>query len=231
MMDSQVKDALTSLIEGFSRHADATLKASVLTEVIEVFEQPLPFIKKVEALDACLDVHSEFDAVREYMIDLLFINFFSTEALDLGEDYLDSEEWENIEDQTIDRGTELLNLFLYLKECKEEEEEPELSHFLKEFLLVDDDEFQDEYYIYESMIANQLLVEAAQSEIARVAAGLAEDEELKYLFYPMTSFFANQIFEKKFFDEYLQASYHTSHDAAVLLCIYAFYHGSTLIKN
>jgi len=65
----------------------------------------------------------------------------------LEEDYLDSPEWEDIEEETLDRGTELLNLLLYLNECEEEDIVPELDDYLKEFLLVYEDEFQDEYTI------------------------------------------------------------------------------------
>ena len=44
----------------------------------------------------------------------LLINFLNEDIRKLEEDYLDSPEWEKIEESTIDRGTELLNLLLYL---------------------------------------------------------------------------------------------------------------------
>ena len=58
-------------------------------------------------------------------------------------------------------------------------------------LLVDDDEFQDEYRIYEPVIAHQVLMESPLEEIAKVAEKLPEDSELKELFYPMMCFFQN----------------------------------------
>src|SRR2546429_166449 len=61
----------------------------------------------------------------------------------------------------------------------------------KEFLLVDEDEFQDEYRIYEPVIANQILIESPLAEISKVAQSLPEDSELKELFYPMMCFFQN----------------------------------------
>jgi hypothetical protein len=109
----------------------------------------------------------------------------------LEDDYLESPEWEDIEEQTLDRGTELLNLLLYLNECADEGIEPELSDYLQEFLLVDDDEFQDEYQIYEPVIANQILMESDVSEIRKVAESLADDAEIKDIFYPMMCFFQN----------------------------------------
>jgi hypothetical protein len=106
---------------------------------------------------------------------------------------LETPEWEQIEEQTLDRGTELLNLLLYLNECEDEDIEPGLDDYLKEFLLVDEDEFQDEYRIYEPVIAHQVLMESPVEEINKVAAKLPEDSELKEIFYPMMCFFKNTI--------------------------------------
>src|SRR6185437_4620874 len=115
--------------------------------------------------------------------------FFSADVKKLEEDYLDSPEWEAIEEQTLDRGTELLNLLLYLNECEDEDIEPELEDYLKEFLLVDEDEFQDEHRIYEPVIVNQILMESPIAEIGRVAKMLPADSEIKEIFYSMMCFF------------------------------------------
>ena len=45
--------------------------------------------------------------LREIFFDLLLINFFSADVKKLEEDYLDTPEWEEIEEQTLDRGTEV----------------------------------------------------------------------------------------------------------------------------
>ncbi len=145
--------------------------------------------------------------------DLLLINFFTEDVKKLEEDYLDSKEWEDIEEKTLDRGTEILNLLLYLKECEDERIAPELSDYLNEFLLVDDDEFQDEHRIYEDVIANQILVESSYEEIAGVADQLSESSEVKELFYPMMSFFYE--FEPETLDDYTNHSKHPEFDTAV----------------
>ena len=138
--------------------------------------------------DALFDQNPKLGPLREIFFDLLLINFFAEDVKKLEEDYLDSKEWEDIEEKTLDRGTELLNMLLYLKECEDEDITPDLSDYLNEFLLVDDDEFQDEHRIYEDVIANQILVESSYEEIAKVADKLP-DSEVKDLFYPMLSFF------------------------------------------
>jgi hypothetical protein len=58
-------------------------------------------------------------------------------------------------------------------------------------LLVDEDEFQDEYRIYEPVISHQVLMESPVAEISKVAAKLPGDSELKELFYPLMCFFQN----------------------------------------
>jgi hypothetical protein len=157
----------------------------------EVFDSEEDFMSKVAMLDEVFDDYPQLEALREVFFDLLMINFFSADVKKLEEDYLDTPEWEAIEEDTLDRGTELLNLLLYLNECEDEDIEPGLEDYLKEFLLVDEDEFQDEYRIYEPVIAHQVLMESPVNEIHKVAVKLPEDSELKELFYPIMCFFQN----------------------------------------
>ncbi len=63
------------------------------------------------------DENPKIEPLREVFFDLLLINFFSADVKKLEDDYLESAEWEQIEEKTLDRGTELLNLLLYLNEC------------------------------------------------------------------------------------------------------------------
>ncbi|UOE52722.1 hypothetical protein MTO98_16760 [Mucilaginibacter sp. SMC90] len=190
MIDPKIETAFIAALEAFSKYN--SFDATQLTdEFADVFASDEDFLSKVDELDAVFDENAEVEELREIFFDLLMINFFSADVKKLEEDYLDTPEWESIEEETLDRGTELLNLLLYLNECEDEDIEPELEDYLKEFLLVDEDEFQDEYRIYEPVIANQILIESPVSEISKVAATLPEDSELKELFYPMICFFQN----------------------------------------
>ena len=158
-------------------------------EILSVFDSELKFLQKVKALDEVFNSNPKLANLREIFFDLLLVNFFSADVKKLDEDYLDSPEWEKIEEQTLDRGTEMLNVLLYLNECEDEDIEPELNDYLTEFLLVDEDEFQDEHRIYEPVIANQILMDSGIEEIGNVARKLPEDEEIKELFYPLMCFF------------------------------------------
>jgi hypothetical protein len=181
----------------------------------DVFNLEKSYLNKVEALDRVFDDQPAFEPLRELFFDLLLINFLNEDVRKLEEDYLDSPEWEKIEESTIDRGTELLNLLLYLQECKDEAIEPELGDFLREFLLVDEDEFQDEHRIYEEVIANQILVESDLKEVARVTSELSDDSELKELFYSMIGFFRDTNPSDSDFNDFVNHSPNPDFDSAV----------------
>lgn len=188
-MDKKVKKALEASINSYAK-SEGLEASNVLAALLDVFESDAPFMDKVANLDTVFDDEQRFEELREYAFDLLMINFFAADVEKLEEDYLDSEEWEAIEEETIDRGSEMLNILLYLRECADDDIEPSLEDFLKEFLLVEEDEFQDEYRIYEELIANQILIESDFAAAAQVAKTLTEEEELFELFYPIIGFFS-----------------------------------------
>jgi hypothetical protein len=190
MIDPKVKAALEGALNSFAQYNK--YDAVDLTQPLEdIFASAEDFLTKVDLLDTLIDQNPPVEGLREVFFDLLMINFFAADVKSLEDDYLETEEWEEIEEETLERGTELLNLLLYLNECADEDIEPELDDYLKEFLLVDDDEFQDEYLIYEPVIANQILIESDPVEIKNVALGLDDDTEIKEIFYPMMCFFQN----------------------------------------
>ncbi|MBC7744756.1 MAG: hypothetical protein H7096_06605 [Flavobacterium sp.] len=189
-MNTRVKISLNVALGQYSERK-GTDHLSLFSELLKIFELEAGFLEKVGEMDEIFDQNELFEPLREIVFDLLLINFFTEDVQKLEEDYLESEEWEDIEEETLDRGTELLNVLLYIKECEDEAIEPELGDFLKEFLLVEEDEFQDEHRIYEEVIANQILVDSSLDEVARVAKSLPEFSELKELFYPVMAFFRN----------------------------------------
>lgn len=187
-MDNYVKAALVASLEKFST-ASGNDSVKLKDNLIEVFSKDLGFLEKVEEFDAAFDEYPAFEELREVFFDLLMINFFANDVKKLEEDYLDSEEWADIEEETIDRGTELLNLLLYINECHDEKIKPELDDFLKEFLLVEEDEFQDEFHIYEDLISNQQLVDSSVEDICSHAGMIEVAEEMEELFVPFMVFF------------------------------------------
>lgn len=214
-MDNKVKLALDSLFNTFSALEGVSAQQELNT-LVDIFESDKDFMKKLADMDEVFDSSPELDALREITFDLLLTNFFSEDTQKLEEDYLESQEWAKIEEATLDRGTELLNMMIYIKECEDEGIIPSLDDYLKEFLLVDEDEFQDEHRIYEDIIANQLLMESNLKEIAKVSKRLSQDSEMKELFYPLMAFFFDTNPNENTIKEFKELSEDPAYDTAVL---------------
>ena len=217
-MDNRVKKALVASLNKYAEVAAINVEGFE-TELLAAFELDTNFLDKVTAFDAVFGSHPKFEALREVFFDLLMVNFFSSDVQKLEEDYLETDEWAKIEEETIDRGTELLNLLLYIKECKDEDIDPELGDFLKEFLLVEDDEFQDEFEIYEEMISNQQLAEGSVEEICKTAPTLNISEEMQDLFVPFMIFFLDVEGSATTTKEIIQFSSNKSFDSATYILI------------
>ncbi len=217
-----VKNTLSATLDQFASISKVEGMADFKESLLKVFESDLDFLSKTAQLDETFDDYPKLESLREIIFDLLLVNFFSSDVEKLEEDYLDSEEWESIEEQTIDKGTELLNVLLYLRECKADKIEPSLSDFLKEFLLIEDDEFQDEVLIYEAVIANQDLVDAEVEQIGTVAKALPDDDEFKELFYPVMAFFNEMNPTEAQLKAFTENSENPEFDAAVYALLVEF---------
>ncbi|SOD14118.1 hypothetical protein [Pedobacter xixiisoli] len=220
-MNNTVKKTITASLAKFGE-VNKAASIELTHKLVEVFEADADFMDKVEKFDGVFDEYPKFEELRETFFDLLMINFFTSDVNKLEEDYLDSKEWEAIEDETIDRGTELLNLLLYINECHDEQIKPELEDFLKEFLLVDEDEFQDEFHIYEDLITNQQLVETSIQEICENAKILNLAEEMQELFVPFMAFFLQPAASEQAYKDLEKFSNNKAFDASVYSLITNF---------
>lgn len=220
-MDKQIEKAIKASLDKFSELNNSSA-SDFNKRINDVFNLDAPFMEKVALMDDSFDDEPKFDLFREVFFDLLMINFFADDVKKLEEDYLETKEWEDIEEETIDRGTELLNVLLYIRECHDEDIEPELEDFLKEFLLVEEDEFQDEHRIYEDIIANQILMEGTIEEIAKASNELDAESELKDLFYPIMAFFYEPEPENDDIDDVEKNSVDPEFDGSVYALLTAF---------
>jgi hypothetical protein len=175
----QALEALLQHHEGVSKTAFSSFE--------NLFTNSDDFLTKVKDFDQLIDQHHILNDVAEYMFDLLMVHHLESNQQD--EDYFDTKEWLDIEDKTIERGTELLNLLLYISESKETDSPISLEDFLHEFLLVDEDEFQDEHRIYEPLIEHQEVGDAEMESIREVEQSILPSSEIKELFVPIVLFF------------------------------------------
>src|SRR5690606_9813342 len=107
VMNHDVHRALEAGLKAYGNVAGYE-SSGLLTRLGQVFDAAIPYLEKVSKLDAAFDDYPSFEELREVTFDLLLMNFFADDVKKLEEDYLESAEWEAIEEQTIDRGTEVL---------------------------------------------------------------------------------------------------------------------------
>ena len=220
-MDNKVQSALVASLDKFAAiSGNDSIKLE--QDLTDVFNKDLGFLEKVEEFDEVFDEHPAFDELREVFFDLLMINFFASDIQKLEEDYLETDEWADIEEETIERGTELLNLLLYINECHDEQIKPELGDFLREFLLVEEDEFQDEFHIYEDLISNQQLAESNIEDICSHKGMIELSEEMEDLFVPFMSFFNQPRANDQAFKDLEEFSGNKEFDTAVYALISIF---------
>ncbi len=178
-MHKPIRNALESIFAG-------ERQLNVRAEVMNIFSSEEAFFEKLKRLDDTVE-HYKIKPISEILVDLLIMNAIAKSAD--REAFFDSEEWQNIEESTLDRGSELLNMFLFLQECKDDDMTANLSTFLEDFLLVHEDEFQDEHRIYEDIIKHQESVETDEETIYQLSQNLSPDSDMKDLFLPLMLYF------------------------------------------
>ena len=129
----------TALLDAYFK-ANKTETPLLLNEKLsEIFSSKDNFIKKIKSLDSTSSEFKLPNDIGELIFDLLLFNFFSEDSQRLGESFFEGKEWEQIEDVIIDRGTELMNILLYLQECKDSDIKFSIDDYLDEYLIGEDD--------------------------------------------------------------------------------------------
>jgi hypothetical protein len=78
-----------------------------------------------------------------------------------------------------------LNLLLYLAEAVDTESEISLDDYLDDFLLVDEDEFQDEHEIYREVILLRNQIDSAFPPMMEVLMKKKDESPLGSMFIPL----------------------------------------------
>jgi hypothetical protein len=177
----------------------AALPEGLKEGLTAVFSLPEPGPSTIDAIDAVIDRFPAHDGIREYIADLLALRLIlETDAEDdFDEDddeEADAEEdprWTTLEALFETRGTEVLHVLSYLRQCKEDEEEPTLDGFLNDFALNPEDEDQTDFFVYEELIKQIEIVDGPLRQL--IEAGNAQsDDVMAELFTPLTLFFREQ---------------------------------------
>lgn len=196
----------------------------------DIFDVHNDMPAQLKAFDNLLAVHPKMADFKEYCFDLFFV-----QALEkLGEEadaYMESPDWQKIEQKTEGRGTEALNLFMYFTEVKESDLNASLDDYLDGFILDEDLDYQDDAAIYEEMMANRAWLDLTYAEMVAKAESMEEETAMPELFTPLFCFFKSP--EKSAINVMacLQAGGRRKRNTAVSTMFQFFYHGETCINQ
>jgi hypothetical protein len=155
-------------------------------ELAELIDQEGLGIGIFEKVDLMINRFPAFEDLREYLIDLCVIRLLS--ELEEDSEVFESPQWMEIENATADRGTELLNVLVYLQGCKLADTEPDLEDFIYEFLLADEEDYQEELEIYEPFIQHMKAIEAPLKQLIQIG-NHEQDSDMREIFTPVMLFF------------------------------------------
>ena len=154
-MEMPAQSMTRALLDAYYKTKKEETPSQLNEKLGEIFTSKDNFIKKIKALDSNTGEFKIPDDIGELIFDILLYNFFSEDSQRLGESFFESKEWEQIEDVIIDRGTELMNILLYLQECKDSGIQFSIDDYLDEYLIGEDDFDNDEHEVYEAIIKNR----------------------------------------------------------------------------
>ena len=157
--------------------------------ISEIVESAQNFTEKIKALDTEVAKLQIPDDIGELLFDILLFNFFSEDSQRLGEQFFESKDWQKIEDSIIDRGTELMNILLYLQECKDSGIKVTLDDYLDEYLIGEDELDKDELEVYEAIIKNRDEIVTSDSQTMIELANCNLDSPLGDQLLPILLFF------------------------------------------
>ncbi len=162
---------------------DAELSA--LHEEVKAIFEIEDFEKAYESLDKILDERPELGLQANVLIDLLVSN-----TLAASEENMDNEELEEkIDDIFETNGSEAFSMYFYLQEALDEHLEVSFEDFLNEFLLIQDDDYQDEYEIYEPLLKYQEITDETFPVLVETIEKAVEETELEDVGTAMMAFF------------------------------------------
>ncbi len=145
-------------------------------------------IKQSDALALSLE-DAEF--VKELSFDWLMAAYLAEEDKD--EDFFDSPEFEQIEARYENRGTELMNLMVYLDECRENDIHPSYHDFVHEFLITDDEDVHEDISLYEDFLGLEEVLEAPFEAFLPKLVQLSEQSALGSFLPVLASYFKNPL--------------------------------------
>ena len=102
--EAPIYSALNALVHNYASSRGLTDITAACWDIIGDAKEE--FLFRVNLIDTLIDKNSDFEDLREVIFDLLLVKFLSAE--NKPEEFFDSQEWDQVEAKTLDRGSFLL---------------------------------------------------------------------------------------------------------------------------
>ena len=189
---------INALLDAYFKSKKEQTPPDLLKQLNTLFLQDDNFISKIKSLETIIKDFKIADDVGELIFDVMLYHFFSEDTVRLGETYFETKEWQQIEEAIIDRGTELMNLLLYLQECADSDIKATIDDYLDEYLIAEDDFDNEEYEVYEAIIKNRELINEGDLQAMLEISNANADGALNDQLLPLLLFFeTNNSIDKK----------------------------------
>ncbi|MDP2189692.1 MAG: hypothetical protein Q8J69_13525 [Sphingobacteriaceae bacterium] len=159
------------------------------SEFTALLAQTADLMNDIKSLDALVAQYKALSEYKEYLFDLLYVAWLSQQEEAGDEDWMESPEWQRIEDKVAERGTEMLHMLMYLQEVRDSEMKATLDDFIEGYLTDDELEFQDDLEVYEELITNRDWLDLTYVEMVAKAEAMEEETAIPELFTPLFCFF------------------------------------------
>lgn len=184
----------------------------------------------VKRLDAFVVGNELLSPYREYLFDLMYVTWLSRQEEAGNTDWMDTPEWQRLEDKLSERGTELLTLLMYLQEVIDSNLKANLDDFLEQFITDDELDFQDDLEVYEELIIHRDWLDLTYAEMVKNAEAIEEDTAIPEIFAPLFCFFKSPEKAQINLLATLAAGGKTSRNLPVVLTLILFYRGKESIS-
>lgn len=225
-------DELLAALEGLPQNITLKLKLTQFSEdFADIFKESTDWLGWLTEFDNLFVKHPAFKIHKEYFFDIFFVHALSLQEEE-GEDFMESPEWLKVEAKLENRGTELLNILMYLREVQESELRANLDDFLNEFVLDDEFDYQDDAEVYEEVISNKNWIELTYSEMVRNCESLEDETAIPEIFTPLFCFFKSPEKTSINLMACILAGGKAERNTSVSALLHAWYHGiSTFPKS
>lgn len=228
------EDILHALEAALPDREDAATR-HMLTEAFQAYQDLLvseeELGQRLKALDQLVAANTALAAYKEYFFDLLYVAWLSAQQEVGNEDWMDTPEWQQMEDKLAERGTEMLSMLMYLQEVRDSGLKATLDDFIDGYLGDDELEFQDDLEVYEEVITNREWLDLTYVEMVQYAEAMEEETAIPELFTPLFCFFKSPEKVQINILATLGAGGNLKRNLPVTICMLFFYKGTESIST